>query len=163
MGRLARFLRLEGARPIDGRAADTHAHASARFRAIEPRRDPAAPADDPFAPPPEPELRLEVAPDQAPEADLAKEQRRARAEAELAELERTRLAQQTRDEPPAPAWLQRPGFHVLARLTTVDRVVILGTASLVIGILAQLAGPVAWGLLPIVAAVVVGSHFLHRA
>lgn len=162
MGRFARFLRLEGARPTDG-AADTRAHASARFRAIEPRRDPAAPADDPFAPPREPELRLEVAPDQAPEADLAKAQRRARAEAELAELARTRITGDVREEPPAPAWLQRPGFHALARLTTVDRIVILGTAALVIGVVAQLAGPIAWGLLPIVIAVVIGSHFLHRA
>jgi hypothetical protein len=123
-----------------------------RFRRIEPRRG------EPGA---RPEDRLELA-DDNPEADRAKEERRARAEAELAELARERDQQRAHDGgPPAPAWLQRREALALARMTTTGRVIVLGTATLVIGILAQLTGPIAWGLLPIIAAVVIGSHFLH--
>lgn len=161
MSRLGRFLRLERARPAPD--AEPAPGASLRFEAIEPRRgDPATPPpDDPFAPPRQREVRLELA-DDVPEADRAKEERRARAEAELAELARERDAQRALDRTsPAPPWLQRREALALARMTTTGRIIVLGTAALVIGVLAQLTGPIAWGLFPIIAAVVIGSHFLH--
>ncbi|MDX2088018.1 MAG: hypothetical protein SFX73_09215 [Kofleriaceae bacterium] len=153
MGRLGRFLKLERARPDDAPATDADARASLRFRAIEPRKDEPTGAHDRFAP-------LEIA-HHAPEADRAKEERRARAEAELAELARERQELAVAEPQRAPAWMQRPGVHALARMTITSRMIALGTSALVIGILAQIVGPVAWGLLPIVAAVVIGSHYLH--
>ncbi|HVK86371.1 MAG TPA: hypothetical protein VM513_19760 [Kofleriaceae bacterium] len=123
-----------------------------RFRRIEPRRG---------DPPARPAAHLELA-DDNPEADRAKEERRARAEAELAELARERDQQRALERGPlAPPWLQRREALALARMTTTGRIIVLGTATLLIGILAQLTGPIAWGLLPIVAAIVIGSHFLH--
>jgi hypothetical protein len=161
MGRLGRFRRLERARPEGAGGAEADARSSLRFQAIEPRKD--EPADDRFAPPRAREVRLDIVHDHAPEADRAKEQRRARAEAELAELAREREELAVAQPQHAPSWMQRPGVHVLARMTTTGRVIALGTAALVIGVFAQLVGPVAWGLLPIVAAVIIGSHYLHSS
>lgn len=160
MARLGRFRRLERARPEDAAGADAKASASLRFQAIEPRKEEPAPPDDPFAPPRERELRLDIV-HHAPEADRAKEQRRARAEAELAEHAREREELAIQEPVHAPNWMQRSEVHALARMTTTGRIIVLGTATLVIGILAQLVGPVVWGLLPIVAVIVIGSHYLH--
>jgi hypothetical protein len=157
MSKLTRFLKLERARPDAGTPAQPEPATSGRFAKLEPRRDePEVAPADPFMPPPEREVALEVAHETASTADRAMAEKRARAEAELERARETALVEQSeRDE--APPDLATQTIDPIVRTTNANRWYVLAGGTAVIGVLAAIVGPVAWGLLPILLAVVIGS------
>lgn len=157
MSKLTRFLKLERARPDAGTPAKPDPATSGRFAKLEPRREePAEAHADPFMPPPEREVELEVAHEVGSTADRAKAENRARAEDKLAAARELALAAQTaRDE--APADLATQTIDPIVRTTNANRWYVLAGGAAGIGVLAAIVGPIAWGLLPILIAVVIGS------
>lgn len=162
MGKLGRFLRLERARPAAGDESGQEPTSPGRFAKLEPRSEqPAEAAVDPFAPPPEREIRLEV--ESAPNVavDRAKAEKRARAEAELEQTrDRVIEVQNAREE--VPPDLVTRAFDPLVRMTNAGRWYVLGGSIVVIAVLAQIVGAIAWGLLPIVIAVLLASLFTRE-
>lgn len=153
MSKLTRFLKLERARPEAEDPAQPST--SGRFARLEPRHEdpPEAPAD-PFMPPPEREVPLEVAYEAAPAADKARAERRARAESDLAKA---------RDEAqPELAMQSIDPIDPIVRATNTNRWFVLsgGTAAIAIG--GVIVSPIVWGLLPILIAVVIGSAYAAR-
>jgi hypothetical protein len=149
-----RFRNLERARPAG--PDDAAKPASSRFERIEARRDEPPPADDPFAPPPLPELGLEVRADDVLAAKRMHAERDARAnaaihaEAEALEAEREmRLA--ARGE---SSWL-----IAMDRRT---RAYWLVGAIAVSAALTAVIGPAAWAL-AIAVAIVLAMTGLARS
>ncbi len=154
MSKLSRFLRLERARPADaGEPAMPEAPAPQRFAAIEPlQRPPSVATADPFAPPPEatPELRLDL--DSSADVVRGKQDRRARAEAVLAEARDERLEQEAaREGQPAP--LADRTLAAVVRLGVAGRLLVIGAIVSASFILADVISPLVW----IIALVAVGG------
>ena len=125
-----------------------------RFTKIEPKRDePAEEPHDPFAPPPQRELVLEVADDPSPARERHLAERRARAEADLA----------TSQEPPPPLEIvDLAGRHnFLQRMTVRERAFTLLGAVAVIGLVGEFVTPIVWGIFPIVLVLVVVTAFVR--
>ncbi|MBA3453524.1 MAG: hypothetical protein H0T42_10565 [Deltaproteobacteria bacterium] len=159
MGKLARFLKLERARPVDDDPAHPGSPSGGRFAKLEPRHEAAQEAAaDPFMPKPEREVALEVAHDAAPAADKAKAERRARAEADLASAREVALARQAALDEAQPELATR-ALDTLVRMTNAHRWTVLGGGAVAIGIAAMIFGPTAWGLLAILLGVVIGSAY----
>ena len=151
MSRQDRFGNLERRRPDrDGgdRGGDEPAGSSRRFQHIEPRREqPAAPAPDPFAPPPEAEdVPLEVREDDRREAKQMHAARDVRANAEL---EATALI---RDHGAPLRPRRRSGAPILDRRQTA--VVAIGGVS-AIALLAAFVGSGAWVLVSVLVVVLI--------
>ena len=131
-----------------------------RFRRIEPRREPATPdAHDPFAPPPERPLELQVALEDAADMDKAKAERRARAEAELAQHEQETAAQRAElaaSEHVKPVDI-RDALHAIARLGHYRPVIIGGIVLLSI-LLVGIAAPLVWLVAPVSIALLLVSY-----
>jgi len=150
VSRLSRFLHLEKARAGDDDVPA--AHVPQRFGDIEPTRaEPEPPVDDPFAPPPEAEIHLQIA--DAP-VDHLREKRRQRAEAELAEARERQLAEQAEAEAEAAAEPET-AFGWLGRWTLRDRLIALAVGALGCAIAGELVGPVVWVVYPVLVVVVV--------
>lgn len=154
MGKLDRFTRLERARPTPaGAPADEALAGPSRFGNIEPPREEPAPAEpDPFAPPPEPEIALEVTHRPDPTIERAKAEKLARAMAELdLAKERVIAEREARED-------KRKAFRSpLAQLGTAGKAYLVGGTVLAIALLAHFVGPVAWGLLPVLVGVLLGG------
>ncbi len=128
-----------------------------RFRRIEPRGAPAS--HDPFAPPPERPLELQVALDDAAEVEKVKAERRARAEAELAQHEQETAAQ--RAELAATEHVKavdiRDALHAIARLGPYRLPVIAGIVIASV-LLVGVAAPLVWLLAPVSIALLLVSY-----
>jgi hypothetical protein len=167
MSKLDRFRRLERARPGAGDAgapppAEDAPTAARRFASIEPRRAAAdaAPAD-PFSPPPEDPVELQLAHDDGPEVAKARAEQRARAaeraRAAVAELRAAEAERPAEPEVRDPELLRR-----LARLGTPRRLALIGAIVLATAVAGQLVGPIAWWIGPWLVALVMASFFARH-
>lgn len=162
MGRLARFLHLERARP-DAQGGDPPgARTPQRFAAIEPRRETPTAEPDPFAPPPDAEVELQIVHEQLPEVDRAKADKRARAEAlvDAAQRERADVEQERAEQQVAS-----PVHRLLELLVRMGnyRFVLIGGILLVTLVLADVVGPAVWLVAPMLIGVIVASFAARKA
>lgn len=162
MARFDRFKKLERARPD---APDEPApQSSLRFGKIEARKDePAAPAHDPFAPPPDDaDVPLEVDDRDVLEVERQKAERAARAKAQL-DAEAQRLAElRMQEEARGRGYVALEKADPILSLSLRTRGYLLGGLLVTIAVLAATVGTFMWGLAPVVIAVFLASVFAKR-
>lgn len=164
MGRFDRFKKLERARPDAPDAPE--AQASSRFGKIEARREPAPKAaPDPFAPPPDDaDAAIELADEDDRVHVRAKAEKAAWAKAQIdAEAQRIaelRMRQEAEQDSIGLALARGPG--ALVKLTSTQRMYILGGSLVAIAILATVVSKILWGLAPIAICLWVASEFVAK-
>ena len=168
MSRLDRFKKLERARPdAPGGDRDENAGKSMRFGKIEARKDaPAKAAPDPFAPPPEDsEVPLEIAADDAADAERLRAERVARAQESLDREAQRQAELNMREEAHADRGLvdslARRGNEALA-MPTEKRLYVAGGVLAVTAVCALTISPIFWGLAPVVVLVFLASLWQGR-